>query len=78
MWDAKMKRAEKLQKLPFSARIRGGGGRIRTIEAITQQIYSLPPLASRELPRMIQWSVVSSHVELVCQPAYSRLLITSH
>ena len=24
----------------------GGGGRIRTFEAITQQIYSLPPLAT--------------------------------
>ena len=27
----------------------GGGGRIRTIEAEKQQIYSLPPLATREL-----------------------------
>ena len=27
----------------------GGGGWIRTIEAEKQQIYSLPPLATREL-----------------------------
>ncbi len=29
--------------------INGGGGWIRTIEAEKQQIYSLPPLATREL-----------------------------
>lgn len=36
----------------------GGGGWIRTIEAITQQIYSLPPLATRELLH-IQFAWVS-------------------
>ena len=30
----------------------GGGRWIRTTEAITQQIYSLPPLATREFPHI--------------------------
>ena len=34
----------------------GGGGWIRTIEAEKQQIYSLPPLATRELLHMKLWS----------------------
>ena len=29
-------------------RRRGGGGRIRTFEGVSQQIYSLPPLTARE------------------------------
>ena len=33
----------------------GGGGWIRTSEAKKQQIYSLSPLATRELPHM-EWS----------------------
>ena len=33
----------------------GGGGWIRTIEAEKQQIYSLPPLATRELLHMCRF-----------------------
>ena len=32
----------------------GGRGWIRTIEAKTQQIYSLPPLAARELSQTMR------------------------
>ena len=39
--------AWKAEVLPLNyTRLSGGGGRIRTYEGISQQIYSLPPLAA--------------------------------
>ena len=44
----------------------GGRGWIRTIEAEKQQIYSLPPLATRELSHTIFYlSAMTDKVELV-------------
>ena len=40
----------------------GGGGWIRTIEAEKQQIYSLPPLATRELHQI--FNLLSASMEL--------------
>ena len=38
----------------------GGGGWIRTIEAKTQQIYSLPPLATRELHQIYYFEKIGA------------------
>ena len=48
-----------------SGTLLGGGGWIRTIEAKKQQIYSLPPLATRELHHIMKFSFVEKGLELV-------------
>ena len=50
----------------------GGRGWIRTTEAITQQIYSLPPLAAREPFRIIKLDGGPSGTRTPDQPVMSR------
>ena len=46
---------ESTQKCRFANHLSGGQGWIRTIVGVSQQIYSLPPLATRAPTQRFKW-----------------------
>ena len=53
----------------------GGGGWIRTIVGVSQQIYSLPPLATRA-PLRSEWQIMRTEMHFVkCFSIFDAILV---